>query len=192
MSVMDCGCAMVLTGWLQLQNLQIRAPGARFGFITRFTWVSSLSCTNFSISFRNERTVSVFTYEKCLNLECSSMKTRQENIPEETEKQGNPAFSLYYLYGLCYLQNVKHNLCVSHCANVSIWQECTTDPWLVWESGTLAFSKEHQVLCHINKWQLWKWIHFKRTCQPETCPLCKKTFQNIFRLISSLNFPHHS
>lgn len=75
---------------------------------------------------------------------------------------------------------------------MSIWQECTTYSWLVWESGTLAFSKEPRVLCHINKWQLWKWIHFKRTCQPETCPLCKKTFQNIFRLISSLNFPHHS
>lgn len=120
------------------------------------------------------------------------MKTRQKNIPEETEKQGNPALSLHYSHGLCYLQNVKHNLCVSHCANVSIWQECTTYPRLVWASGTLAFSKEPQVLCHINKWQLWKWIHFKRTCQPETCPLCKKTFQNIFRLISSLNFPHHS
>lgn len=60
MSVVDCGCAMVLTCWLQPQNLQIRAPGTRLGFITRLPWLSSLPSVNFSIYFRNKRFVSLF------------------------------------------------------------------------------------------------------------------------------------
>lgn len=51
---------LVLTGWLQLQDLQIRAPGARLGFISRLTQVSSLSSIDFSISFRNKRIASLF------------------------------------------------------------------------------------------------------------------------------------
>lgn len=71
-------------------------------------------------------------------------------------------------------------VCLTLCEHVSIWQECTSYPWLVWASGTLVSSREQQVLCHITKGWLWKWIHFKRVCQAETCPLCKKTHFKIF------------
>lgn len=113
-SVMGYGCAMVLTGWLQLQDLQISAPGARLGFITRLTRVSSLPSTDFSTSFRNERIVSLFLPLKSAFVWSALLwKSGKKTFQKKLESKETQQF-LYIIHMDSATYRVSSTICVSH------------------------------------------------------------------------------
>lgn len=119
MSVMDCGCAMVLTGWLQLQDLQIKALGARFGFITRLTWVSSLSSVDFSISFRKRKTVSLFLPMKSAFIwSALPWKPGKKTFQKKLKNKETQHF-LYIIHMDSATYRMSGTICVSHI--VQMW-----------------------------------------------------------------------